>query len=102
MARRPSPSTPADPAATATVSRFTVSSAGKVKLVALTPERAGEFARTDIMITRNGKFVYVLSPAVVGGNTSHIDGYRVKGTHLTFIGSTPSTGAIGQSGLAGR
>lgn len=90
------------PGGEATVSRFTVSSAGKVKLVALTPERAGEFARTDIMITKDGKFVYVLSPAVVGGNTSRIDGYRVRGTHLAFIGSTPSKGAIGQSGLAGR
>jgi 6-phosphogluconolactonase (cycloisomerase 2 family) len=91
----------------ATVSRFTIASNGSVTYKGQTAPRAKEFARTDITVSRDGKYVYVLSPGVApppaAGNTGHVDVYKVtSGGGLKFIQSTPRKGAVGQTGLAGR
>jgi 6-phosphogluconolactonase len=64
---------------------------------------AGEFARTDIALSRDSKYAYVLAPSVGPGAPSHIDEYSVnKDGSLTLIGAT-AAGAnlgVGASGVA--
>ena len=84
----------------APISRFRLFASGKLrKLTPATRSRAGEFARTDAALSRDGKFLYVLAPKVGPGNASHIDEYRVtaKGG-LRFIASTPAGANIGIGG----
>jgi hypothetical protein len=72
----------------------------------LTPPTAGEFARTDENLSRDGKYLYVLAPQVGPPlQASHIDEYSVgKNGQLTFIGATPAGDnlGIGASGLSAR
>ena len=92
----------------ATVSVFRLSSAGNLSLIQVTPLRyvfpfpppgTSEFIKTDIGLSPDGNFAYVVSPGVLS-STSHIDIYNVNddGT-LTLIGLTPSTLAGGLSGM---
>ena len=65
----------------------------------------GEFARTDAALSRDSKFLYVLSPSVGPGSPSHIDAYRLAADgSMTLIGSTPAGAnlGIGATGLAAR
>ncbi len=86
----------------APISRYSLGPNGKLTLLGLTPSAAGEFARTDEVLSGDGRFLYVLVPSVKAGNTSHIDEYAVSGGNLTLIGATPSTLAVGVSGLDGN
>ena len=87
----------------ATISRYRIGTSGTVGLLGLTPPRPNTFARTDITTSRDGKFVYVLAPSVIAGNTSRVDVYRViRGGGLRIVQRTPRTGYIGQTGLVGR
>ena len=88
--------------APATVSEYRLSHKGKLTFVGLTPD-IGEFAKTDEALSNDSHFLYVLAPSVIAGATSHIDEYKVgpKGS-LTLIGATPSTLAVGISGIAAR
>jgi 6-phosphogluconolactonase (cycloisomerase 2 family) len=90
----------------ATVSAYTMSASGKLKLIQVTPVLKAasgkpEFARTDEILSSDGRYLYVLTPAVMS-NTSRIDIYKVvKGGKLKLLGVTPSKLPAGVSGLAG-
>jgi 6-phosphogluconolactonase (cycloisomerase 2 family) len=87
----------------ATVTRYRLENSGTLTFLGLTPENGNEFARTDTVLSRDSKYLYVLAPSVINGNTSKIDEYRVGSNGgLTSIGATPSTLAVGASGLDGR
>jgi len=84
----------------AEVAEFRLAFNGKLTLLGETPN-LGEFVKTDEVLSADGRYLYVLSPALMGP-TSHIDEYSVgsDGT-LTLIGQTPSTLPAGMSGLTG-
>jgi 6-phosphogluconolactonase (cycloisomerase 2 family) len=67
-------------------------------------EHPGDFAQTDIGMSRGSRYVYVLSPQVGPGPPSHVDQWRRhRDGHLTYIGSTPADPAdmgVGTTGLA--
>lgn len=89
----------------ATLARYRLTATGGLNFRGLTPERPNEFARTDIALSRNSKYAYVLSPSVGPGPPSHIDVYKVTATGgLTFIQQTPAGAnlGIGATGLAAR
>ena len=69
-----------------------------------TVEHPGDFAQTDVSLSENNRYVYVLAPSVgVPGQTSHIDAWRRDHDgSLTFIGSTPADSdmGVGATGLA--
>jgi 6-phosphogluconolactonase (cycloisomerase 2 family) len=82
------------------VSRFSVARNGKLTLLGNVATGAG-FA-SDEALSKDGRFLYVLLPSIMGG-MSHIDSYRVgAGGSLTHIGATPSNLPLGASGLAAR
>jgi 6-phosphogluconolactonase len=85
----------------AEVAEFRLLLSGKLVLLGATPD-LGEFAKTDEVLSADGRDLYVLSPALTGP-TSHIDEYSVgffDGT-LRLIGQTSSTLPPGMSGLTG-
>jgi 6-phosphogluconolactonase (cycloisomerase 2 family) len=89
--------------APATITRYALENNGTLTFLGLTPPNGNEFARTDEVLSRDSKYLYVLVPSVAKGNTSHIDEYRVGSNgDLTLIGATPQTLAVGVSGLDGR
>jgi 6-phosphogluconolactonase len=70
-----------------------------------TSPRSGEFVRTDAALSRDSKYLYVLSPSFgpPGTAPSHIDEYRrASNGSLTFIGSTGAGANLGPgaTGLA--
>jgi len=82
------------------VTEFGLSS-GHLTMLGVTPP-SGNFALTDSLLSKDGKYLYVLAPSIMAGNTSHIEIYKVgPGGLLTHVGSTPKTLAVGVSGLAG-
>jgi hypothetical protein len=90
-----------------TVNHFAISPTGA--LIPLAPPagpQPGEFARTDIALSRDSKYVYVLAAAIgpPGTKPSHIDEYKRNADgSLTFIGSTlPVDLGPGATGLAAR
>jgi 6-phosphogluconolactonase (cycloisomerase 2 family) len=86
----------------ATVGRLAIAPSGALSLLGTTPN-LGEFAKTDPALSRDSKYLYVLAPSIVAGNTSRIDVYRVsQGGNLTLIESTPKELAVGASGLVAR
>jgi len=88
----------------ATVARYSLTSAGDLTLLGLTGENnanGDEFARTDEVLSRNGRYLFVLKPGIMAAN-SQIDIYRQGGGNLTLVGSTPANGPAGMSGLAAR
>jgi len=91
-----------------TVARFKLLASGNLNSAGVTPERPNEFARTDTVLSRDSKYLYVLSPQVApptGAPPSHIDEYKVTATGgLVFIGQTPAGAnlGVGVTGLAAR
>jgi hypothetical protein len=88
-----------------TVTHFAISPSGS--LTPLGPPagpRPGEFARTDVALSRDSAYLYVLSSAVgPPGTASHIDAYeRNADGSLTFIHSTEGSLGAGATGLAAR
>ena len=94
----------------ASVAGFGLSPGGTLTPVGSPAVGAGEFARTDAAASRDGKFLYVLSPqvgplAVPLFQPSHIDVYAIgAGGSISPIGSTPASAnmGIGATGLAVR
>ena len=96
----------------ATVSVFGVGSSGILSLEQVTPQvvvfpfpppsGTTEFAKTDLALSSDDNYLYVVSPGVFTP-ASHIDMYSVNddGT-VTLFGITPSTLAGGLSGLVVR
>ena len=90
----------------APVTWFSLSNSGV--LTPRTPPAAslpGEFARTDAALSRDSKFLYVLSPSVGPGAPSHIDAYQLRANgSMKFVGSTPAGANLGKgaTGLAAR
>lgn len=90
----------------APVTYFSLSKSGV--LTPRTPAAAslpGEFARTDAALSRDSKFLYVLSPSVGPGAPSRIDGYRLAANgSMKLVGSTPAGANLGKgaTGLAAR
>jgi 6-phosphogluconolactonase len=89
----------------ATVKGFALSPKGQ--LTPLGPATgSGDFARTDATVSRDSRYLYVLSPQVAPPfGASHIDEYSIGNDgSLTLIGSTPAGAnlGIGATGLAAR
>jgi 6-phosphogluconolactonase len=87
-----------------TVTRYGLTSAGDLSLLGVTGENntnGDQFARTDEVLSRNGRYLFVLNPGIMG-NISQIDIYRVSGGNLTLVGNTTPNGPAGMSGLATR
>jgi 6-phosphogluconolactonase (cycloisomerase 2 family) len=92
--------------ATQSVSRFALSPDGSLRLLGVTPlvdpVPVPANLPTDEVISRDGRFLYVLVPGVLGGDVGRIDAFRIGVTGgLTFIASTPATLPAGISGIAG-
>jgi 6-phosphogluconolactonase len=89
----------------ATVARYSLTSAGDLTLLGVTGENnanGDEFARTDEVLSRSGRYLFVLKPGIMAAN-SQIDIYRVGSDgSLTLVGNTTPNGAPGMSGLAAR
>jgi 6-phosphogluconolactonase len=86
----------------ATVARYSLTSAGDLTLLGITGENGEEFARTDEVLSRDGRYLFVLKPGIMAAN-SQIDIYRVGSDgSLTLVGNTTPNGAPGMSGLAAR
>ena len=85
-----------------TVTRYALASNGHLTVLGVDSETSSEFVKTDTVLSGDSKYLYVLNPSVMAGNTSRIDEYKVSATGgLHLIGDTPSTLAVGASGLAG-
>jgi 6-phosphogluconolactonase len=80
------------------ISRYSIGSDGKLTLLGNTDTTPGGFPG-DEALSSDGKFLYVLTPFVMGKNQSHLDVYSVSGGNLTHIQATPSNLAVGQSGV---
>ncbi len=88
----------------ATVARYGLTSAGDLSLLGTTGENntnGDQFARTDEVLSKNGRYLFVLNPGIMG-DISQIDIYRVSGGDLTLVGNTTPNGPAGMSGLATR
>jgi 6-phosphogluconolactonase (cycloisomerase 2 family) len=91
--------------APAPITVVAIAANGALSVTGLVPSQSGEFARTDANLSRDGKFLYVLSPQVGPGAPSHIDEYRVNADDsLTLIGATAAGSIIapGAGGLSAR
>jgi len=92
----------------ATVSVFKLAPGGKLTRIQVTStvkakpgSKDKEFAKTDEVLSSDGRFLYVLVPAIMS-NTSRIDIYKVgKGGKLKLVGKTPDKDAASVSGLVG-
>jgi hypothetical protein len=85
-----------------TVTRYKLASNGDLTALGVDSETSSEFAKTDEVLSGDSKYLYVLNPSIMAGNTSRIDEYKVGADgSLSLIGDTPSTLAAGASGLAG-
>jgi hypothetical protein len=80
------------------IARYSLGSDGKLTLLGNTDTTPGGFPG-DEALSSDGKFLYVLTPFVMGKNQSHLDAYSVSGGNLTHIQATPSNLAVGQSGV---
>ena len=87
----------------AVVTRYALGLDGKLGFLGLTQPLPGEFARTDLTLSDDSRFLYVLAPDNTSLPMSHIDQYRVGADgSLELIGATPSNLPAGLSGLDGR
>ena len=87
------------------VARYAIGSNGALTSLGAPTAAPDEFAMTDDAISRNGKFLYVLAPAVrpPDGDTSRIYRYKIRSNGgLTFLGRTPGNLPIGTTGLDAR
>jgi 6-phosphogluconolactonase (cycloisomerase 2 family) len=87
------------------VTTYSVSSSGKLKVQGQTAGLNDEVLETDDALSRDSKYLYVVSPLAgnskTPGNASHIDEYKIgAGGKLKYLGQTPNNGAPGDSGLA--
>jgi 6-phosphogluconolactonase (cycloisomerase 2 family) len=80
------------------ISRYSIGSDGKLTLLGNTDTTPGGFPG-DEALSSDGKYLYVLTPFVMGQNKSHLDVFSVSGGNLTHVQATPSTLAVGQSGV---
>jgi 6-phosphogluconolactonase len=80
------------------ISRYSIGSDGKLTLLGNTDTTPGGFPG-DEALSSDGKYLYVLTPFVMGKNQSHLDVFSVSGGNLTHIQATPSNLAVGQSGV---
>jgi 6-phosphogluconolactonase (cycloisomerase 2 family) len=80
------------------ISRYSIGSDGKLTLLGNSDTTPGGFPG-DEALSSDGKFLYVLTPFVMGKNQSHLDVFSVSGGNLTHVQATPSTLAVGQSGV---
>jgi 6-phosphogluconolactonase (cycloisomerase 2 family) len=80
------------------IARYSIGSDGKLTLLGNTDTTPGGFPG-DESLSSDGKFLYVLTPFVMGKNQSHLDVFSVSGGNLTHVQATPSTLAVGQSGV---
>jgi 6-phosphogluconolactonase len=80
------------------IARYSIGPDGKLTLLGNTDTTPGGFPG-DESLSSDGKFLYVLTPFVMGKNQSHLDVFSVSGGNLTHIQATPSTLAVGQSGV---
>jgi 6-phosphogluconolactonase (cycloisomerase 2 family) len=80
------------------IARYSIGSDGKLTLLGNTDTTPGGFPG-DEALSSDGKFLYVLTPFVMGKNQSHLDVFSVSGGNLTHIQATPSNLAVGQSGV---
>ena len=80
------------------ISRYSIGSDGKLTLLGNTDTTPAGFPG-DEALSSDGKYLYVLTPFVMGKNQSHLDAYSVSGGNLTHIQATPSNLAVGQSGV---
>lgn len=88
----------------ATVARYTLTPAGDLTFLGVEGENTAngdQFVRTDEALSRSGRYLFVLEPAIMS-NTSEIDIYRQSGGNLTLVGQTPANLPAGMSGLATR
>jgi 6-phosphogluconolactonase len=82
------------------VSRFRIRRNGDLDLLGHTPTGAG--FPSDEALSEDSRFLYVLVPSIMGGQ-SHIDFYKVgRRGGLKHLGETPSNLPPGASGLAAR
>ncbi|MDX6400009.1 MAG: hypothetical protein QOF27_615 [Gaiellaceae bacterium] len=89
--------------APATITRYRLEDSGTLTFLGLTQPNGQEFARTDEVLSRDSRFLYVLVPSIAKGDTSKIDEFQVGGDgSLSLIGATPSKLPVGVSGLDGR
>jgi 6-phosphogluconolactonase (cycloisomerase 2 family) len=91
-------SVPATGSGKGSIARYSIGSDGKLTLLGNTDTTPGGFPG-DEALSSDGKFLYVLTPFVMGKNQSHLDVYSVSGGNLTHIQATPSNLAVGQSGV---
>ena len=80
------------------IARYSIGSDGKLTLLGNTDTTPGGFPG-DEALSSDGKYLYVLTPFVMGKDQSHLDVYSVSGGNLTHIQATPSNLAVGQSGV---
>ena len=81
------------------ISRYSIAPNGALTLLGNTDTTPAGFPG-DEGLSSDGKYLYVLTPFVMGQNTSHIDVYSVSGGNLTHIQNTPRTLPNGVSGIA--
>jgi 6-phosphogluconolactonase len=80
------------------ITRYSVGANGALTYLGNTD--AGTGFPGDEALSTDGKYLYVLDPFILGGN-SHIDAYRVgSGGSLTHIQTSPNTLPNGVSGIA--
>jgi 6-phosphogluconolactonase len=79
------------------ISRFSVATDGKLTLLGQTDSGPG--FPSDAALSSDDQYLYVVDPTLTGGDTSHIDVYRVGADgSLTHIQSTPHNLPRGVSG----
>ena len=88
------------------VSRYKVAPGGTLTLlgqVSTGPPVGGPTFPSDMALSDGSRYLYVIEPTVMAGNTSHVDVYKVgSGGSLTLIQSSPGDLARGISGAAAR
>nr|MBA2300293.1 hypothetical protein [Chloroflexota bacterium] len=91
---------PTDPVPS--IAGFDLAGNGGLSFLGLT-QSPEDFAETDLDISIDGKYLYVLAPQVGPGAPSHIDQYKIRSNgNLKSLGQTPAGAdlGIGASGLA--
>lgn len=86
------------------VSRFRLSNDGSLTLLGNNVQTSGEFVKTDVALSRDSKYLYVLNHMTNGlSGPSEIDEYKVgRNGSLSLIGMAAKNLAPGASGLAAR
>ena len=84
------------------VARYSLAADGTLTELGVNSQSSSEFAKTDAVLSKDDKYLYVLNPFVMGQDKSRIDEYTVTSSgDLKLMGQTPSNMPVGVSGLAG-